>query len=173
MATVSAAPQAAYHLPTFLADVADLLRRRGVAVEGPVDPGDTAQKHARGLLRALGVKPGRLRSPRPRRSDPIPAELFETPVMRAAFARRDIATVVKRLQSSGISQRRIGAWTGQSQSEISEILNGRRIMSVGVLDGIAAGFGVPPSWLGLGYDRETQELLDAANEVDQNKRCRR
>jgi transcriptional regulator with XRE-family HTH domain len=86
--------------------------------------------------------------------------------MRAALAHRDIAAVFKRLQSSGVSQRRIAAWTGQSQSEISEILSGRQIMSVAVLERIAAGLGIPPAWLGLGYDRETRAFLDPLNEEE-------
>jgi hypothetical protein len=165
MTTVSVGAPPTYHTATLLSDIADLLRTRGVNL-ATTHPSDNAQRHARGLLRALGVKPSsRTRSPRPRRTDPIPQELFETPPMRAALARRDIAAVFKRLQSSGISQRRIAAWTGQAQSEISEILHGRQVNSVEVLDRIAAGFGISPAWLGLGYDRQTRAFLVAqANE---------
>ena len=98
MATVPSAAQAAYHLPTFLADVTELLRRRGIVATGPVDPTDAAQRHARGLLQSLGVRPvSRMGLPRPRRTDPIPPELFETSRMRSALAHRDIAAVFKRL----------------------------------------------------------------------------
>jgi hypothetical protein len=47
--------------------------------------------------------------------------------MREALARRDMAAVYRLLQRYGMSQRRIAAWTEQSQSEISEILGGRQV----------------------------------------------
>src|SRR5262245_49458633 len=42
--------------------------------------------------------------------------------------------------------------TGQSQSEISEILNGRRVNAYDVLVRIADGLGVPRGHLGLAHD---------------------
>ena len=62
--------------------------------------------------------------------------------MRAALAARDIAAVFRLLQRVGVSQRRIAALTGQSQSEISEILAGRQVVSYDVLTRIADGLGV-------------------------------
>jgi transcriptional regulator with XRE-family HTH domain len=75
--------------------------------------------------------------------------------MRAALAERDIAEVFARLQRAGVSQRRIAALTGQSQSqsEISEILSGRRVCAYDVFVRIADGLGVPRGWMGLAYDR--------------------
>jgi len=46
------------------------------------------------------------------------------------------------------------------QSEVSEILAGRRIVSYEVLARIADGLGVPRGYLGLQYDDETQRLVD-------------
>jgi transcriptional regulator with XRE-family HTH domain len=70
--------------------------------------------------------------------------------MREAFARRDIGTVYTKLGHRGVSQRRIAALTGQSQSEISEIIAGRQVTSIALLERIADGLGVPRAWLGLG-----------------------
>ena len=86
--------------------------------------------------------------------------------MRRALATRDIATVFRLLQRYGVSQRRIAAFTGQSQSEISEILGGRRVVSYEVLVRIAEGLDVPRGHLGLAHDDGTAQVLDvAAGEV--------
>jgi transcriptional regulator with XRE-family HTH domain len=79
--------------------------------------------------------------------------------MRTALAARDIAAVFKLLQRVGVSQRRIAALTGQSQSEISEILAGRHVVSYDVLARIADGLGVPRGQLGLAYDETTAQLV--------------
>ena len=63
------------------------------------------------------------------------------------------------LQRVGVSQRRIAALTGQSQSEISEILGGRQVVSYDVLARIADGLGVPRGQLGLAYDDLTAQLV--------------
>jgi transcriptional regulator with XRE-family HTH domain len=57
--------------------------------------------------------------------------------MRSALAVRDVAAVFRLLQKHGVSQRQIAALTGQSQSEISEILGGRRVVSYDLLVRIA------------------------------------
>src|SRR5215468_6872473 len=69
--------------------------------------------------------------------------------MRRALAERDIRTVYKLLQRFGVSQRRIAARTEQSQSEVSEIIAGRRVIAYDVLVRIADGLGVPRGWMGL------------------------
>jgi transcriptional regulator with XRE-family HTH domain len=79
--------------------------------------------------------------------------------MRVALAARDIAGVFKLLQRTGVSQRHIAALTGQSQSEISEILAGRQVVSYDLLARIADGLGVPRGSLGLAYDDSTAALL--------------
>jgi transcriptional regulator with XRE-family HTH domain len=78
-------------------------------------------------------------------------ELFASPNMRAALARRDISTVYRLLTQAGVAQRVIAQATGQSQSEVCEILNGRRVMAYDVLVRIAAGLGVSREAMGLGY----------------------
>jgi hypothetical protein len=90
-----------------------------------------------------------------RRRDALGVEVWRQAGMRAALAARDIGTVFRLVQRFGISQRRIAAWTGQSQSEISEIRGGRRVLSYEVLARVADGLGIPRGWMGLSYDDST------------------
>lgn len=87
------------------------------------------------------------------------AEIWQQPEMLEALAFRDIAQVYRILQKHGVSQRHIAALTGQSQSEISEILNGRRVYSYDVLVRIADGLGVPRGHLGLAHGATTEPLV--------------
>jgi tetratricopeptide (TPR) repeat protein len=75
--------------------------------------------------------------------------------MRTALAGRDISTVYRLLRRVGVSQRQIAAMTGQSQSEVSEILKGRQVMAYDVLARIADGLGIPRGFMGLAYDEAT------------------
>ena len=93
--------------------------------------------------------------------DRVDSALWQRQDMRAALAARDIAGVFRLLQRVGVSQRRIAALTGQSQSEISEILGGRHVVSYDVLARIADGLGVPRGHLGLAYDDATAHLVGA------------
>jgi transcriptional regulator with XRE-family HTH domain len=86
---------------------------------------------------------------------PVPAKAWESPDMRAALAAREISTVYRLLRREGISQRQIAAMTGQSQSEVSEILKGRQVMAYDVLLRIADGLGVQRGYMGLAYDEAT------------------
>jgi hypothetical protein len=81
--------------------------------------------------------------------EPINPAAWSRPDMRGALARRDIGAVYRILQKYGVSQRRIAALTGQS--EISEILGGRRVVSYDVLVRISDGLGVPRGWMGLAH----------------------
>ncbi|MBO0839472.1 MAG: helix-turn-helix transcriptional regulator [Sciscionella sp.] len=85
--------------------------------------------------------------------------------MRDALAQRDISSVYRLLRRHGVSQRQIAAATGQSQSEVSEILKGRQVMAYDVLARIADGLGVPRGYMGLAYD-ETTESRVAASTAD-------
>ncbi|MEV7970836.1 helix-turn-helix transcriptional regulator [Sphaerisporangium sp. NPDC088356] len=103
--------------------------------------------------------------------------IWERPQMRQALAVRDIATVYLLLQRVGVSQRRIAALTGQSQSEISEILNGRQVMAYDVLVRIADGLGVPRGYMGLAYDEASQgvagQLVGYQDDADEDEQVRR
>ncbi|PRY30523.1 XRE family transcriptional regulator [Pseudosporangium ferrugineum] len=83
--------------------------------------------------------------------------------MRAALARHDLASVFRHLSRCGFSQRRIGQLTGQSQSEISEIVGGRMVMAYPVLLRIADGLRIPRGYMGLGnYDHEVHTQVEDA-----------
>jgi transcriptional regulator with XRE-family HTH domain/tetratricopeptide (TPR) repeat protein len=75
--------------------------------------------------------------------------------MRSALAAREVSNVYRELRRTGVSQRQIAAMTGQSQSEVSEILKGRQVMAYDVLARIADGLGVPRGYMGLAYDEVT------------------
>jgi transcriptional regulator with XRE-family HTH domain len=86
--------------------------------------------------------------------------------MRSALAVRDVAAVFRLLQKHGVSQRQIAALTGQSQSEISEILGGRRVVSYDLLVRIAEGLNVGRGLLGLAYDPATAgDLVDGEDQA--------
>ncbi|WP_205660516.1 helix-turn-helix transcriptional regulator [Amycolatopsis antarctica] len=86
--------------------------------------------------------------------------------MRDALAAREISTVYRLLRRVGISQRQIAAMTGQSQSEVSEILKGRQVMAYDVLARISDGLGVPRGYMGLAYDEATAvQVVSAAGAV--------
>ncbi|MGH3889776.1 MAG: helix-turn-helix domain-containing protein [Pseudonocardiaceae bacterium] len=95
---------------------------------------------------------------------------WDEPDMHRALAGRDVSTVYKLLKAAGFSQRLIGALTGQSQSEVSEIINGRQVMAYDVLERIADGLGIPRGHLGLAYDESTSAPPN--EEVDENMKRR-
>lgn len=82
--------------------------------------------------------------------DPAVWQLART---RAALASRDMGDLFKILQARGLSQRAIAELTGQHQSEIHEIINGRAVTSLRVLERIADGLGIPREHIGLSVDR--------------------
>ena len=101
-------------------------------------------------------------------SSSVTREVWEDQEMRNALAAREVSTIYKLLRRKGVSQRQIAAYTGQSQSEVSEILKGRQVMAYDVLVRIADGLGVPRGYMGLAYDEvtaarvaETREAPDA------------
>src|ERR1041385_1024001 len=92
-------------------------------------------------------------------SSSITQEAWEDQEMRSALAAREVSTIYKLLRRKGVSQRQIAAMTGQSQSEVSEILKGRQVMAYDVLLRIADGLGVPRGYMGLAYDEVTAQRL--------------
>jgi transcriptional regulator with XRE-family HTH domain len=100
-----------------------------------------------------------------RQGHPISSDVWDKREMREALAARDISSVYRNLRKEGISQRQIAALTGQSQSEVSEILKGRQVMAYDVLARIADGLGVPRGYMGLAYDEATEiQVVGAADE---------
>jgi transcriptional regulator with XRE-family HTH domain len=98
---------------------------------------------------------------------PIPEETWDVDDMRAALKVRDVSAVYRLLRKRGFSQRLVASLTGQSQSEVSEILKGRQVMAYDVLARIADGLGVPRGHMGLAYDSPEPESDGAASEDPQ------
>ncbi|GLW92319.1 hypothetical protein Aglo03_31350 [Actinokineospora globicatena] len=94
---------------------------------------------------------------------------WEEAEMRAALAAREVSSVYRLLRRTGVSQRQIAAMTGQSQSEVSEILKGRQVMAYDVLARIADGLGIPRGYMGLAYDEVTEVREVTAHEAEQSK----
>ncbi len=91
-----------------------------------------------------------------RRRSEIDESVWQRSDMRRLLAGHDIAGVFRLLQRFGVSQRAIGARSGQSQSEVSEIIaRGRRVVSYDLLVRICGGFDLPRGWMGLAYDDDT------------------
>lgn len=86
--------------------------------------------------------------------------------MRVALARHDIGTVFRIMQRHGYPQREIAALTGIGQSEVSEIVCGRRrVVAYTVLDRLVEGFQLPRGWAGLAFDDETAGLRDLVDGI--------
>ncbi len=99
-------------------------------------------------LRRLGTVSAAERVGDGRVVPPDPA-VWQAPEMRRALEERDIGRVYRILRRLGFTQNRLGTLTGQSQPEISAIMNGRNVVAVVVLARIADGLGIPPGYLGL------------------------
>lgn len=97
-------------------------------------------------------------------SSSVTPEAWEDQEMRNALAAREVSTIYKLLRRKGVSQRQIAAMTGQSQSEVSEILKGRQVMAYDVLVRIADGLGVPRGYMGLAYDEVTAQRVAETRE---------
>jgi len=80
---------------------------------------------------------------------PIDPALYRREDVRRVLAERDITALYRILRDTGITQRRIAELTGQSQSEVSEILKGRRVLSYDLLVRIAEGLAIPRELMGL------------------------
>ncbi len=102
----------------------------------------------------------------------LPAEVLRSPAMRRALAARDVAAVFRLLTEAGIAQRRIAELTGMGASEVSEVLAGRQVQSVAVLERIAAGLGVPRGWMGLAYAGDRAPTSPPAEEMDEDMKRR-
>jgi transcriptional regulator with XRE-family HTH domain len=68
------------------------------------------------------------------------------------LASRDISALYRLLgKDVGLTQRQIAGYTGQSQSEVSEIFKGRRVIAYDVHERIATGLGIPPELMGMSW----------------------
>jgi transcriptional regulator with XRE-family HTH domain len=69
------------------------------------------------------------------------------------------------------SHRRIAELVGQSQPEVSEIINDRQVMGYDVLVRICEGLGIPRGLMGLAYDEDSTPP-DPVEEVDEEMKRR-
>jgi hypothetical protein len=98
--------------------------------------------------------------------DLLDPEFFEHDDVRAALAARDIGTLYRLLQRLGVTQRQIALLTGQSQPEVYEILKGRKVRDVWVLERITDGLGIPRARMGLSYGEQGPDS-PSVEEVDE------
>jgi hypothetical protein len=80
------------------------------------------------------------------------AVLWDRPDVATILVERDITALFKLLQRCGLSQREIARRTGQQQSEIAEIIGGRRVNSYDLLVRVSESLQIPRGRLGLAYD---------------------
>lgn len=94
--------------------------------------------------------------------------------VRAILVARDIGGLFRAIKATGVSYRRIAELVGMSQSEVCDILQGRRVLSYEVLVRIAEGLSVPRAGMGLAYDEAVgvSASTAATAEVDESMRRR-
>lgn len=97
---------------------------------------------------------------------------WEQPAMRAALARRDMGAVYRMLAEAGVSQRQIANLTGQSQSEVSAIVQGRQVSGYALLTRIADGLGIPRGWMGLACAQDSPPRSSPVEEMDESAKTR-
>jgi len=105
---------------------------------------------------------------------PIDPALYRREHVRRVLAERDIGGLFRVLRDdAGLNQRTIAGLVGMSQSAVSEILKGRKVRDVTVLERIAKGLGIPREYMGLSYGERDAYAGDeapqsgAAQEVDE------
>jgi transcriptional regulator with XRE-family HTH domain len=98
------------------------------------------------------------------RPDP---SVWNLPAVAEAVATRNITAVYRSLKRIGYSQQRIAALVGQSQPEVSAIMQGRRVMAYDVLLRIVEGLGIPRGRAGLAAC-ECQTYSDTAQAAPSN-----
>ncbi|MGH3940288.1 MAG: helix-turn-helix domain-containing protein [Pseudonocardiaceae bacterium] len=91
-------------------------------------------------------------APEPGVGPPVGPEWYQRPPVRPSLAARDVGGLYRALRDdAGLTQRQIAGRTGQSQSEVCEILAGRTVISYDVLARVAEGFGIPRELMGLSW----------------------
>ncbi|MCA1704420.1 MAG: helix-turn-helix domain-containing protein [Actinobacteria bacterium] len=87
-------------------------------------------------------------------------------IQRAILDAQDVTALYRALTERGISQSQIARLTDQKQSEVCEIVKGRTVQHVTVLERIADGLGIPRGYIRLpvsasAYDEEAPSSSEA------------
>jgi len=114
--------------------------------------------HAEKIVRSAAAVP-----PAP----PVDPRLFDSPEMRRILADRDVGGLFRAVKATGVSYRTIAALVGMSQSEVSEIIGGRQVLSYDLLVRIAQGLGVPRERMGLSYGAYAGDEAPQSGEVQE------
>ncbi|MGH3932565.1 MAG: hypothetical protein ACRDTF_21620 [Pseudonocardiaceae bacterium] len=102
-------------------------------------------------------------------AEEIDPDVWDEPEMHIALAGRDIGALYRHLCGRGFSQYKIARMTGQSQSEVSEIMHGwRQVIAYDVLARIAEGLGAPRGHLGLAYSSGREDDAYAGRRTPQS-----
>lgn len=89
--------------------------------------------------------------------------------MHVALAARDVGAMYRHLCGHGFSQYKIARMTGQSQSEVSEIMHGgRQVIAYDVLGRMAKGLGAPRGHMGLAYSPGREDDAYAGRQTPQS-----
>jgi hypothetical protein len=104
--------------------------------------------------------------------DSLDPAFFEGDDVRAALAARDVGKVYRLLGRLGVSQHQIAQLTGQSQPEVCEILKGRKVRDVWVLERIADGLGISRARMGLSYGDDGPDTPSVEKDVDEDMKRR-
>jgi transcriptional regulator with XRE-family HTH domain len=87
-----------------------------------------------------------------------------TPEMYRACVSRDITALFRVVIAQGINQRQLAELVSMSQSEVSEIMKGRRVTSYAVLLRVAEGLGIERGIMGLAYTDEPEQNPEEVDE---------
>jgi transcriptional regulator with XRE-family HTH domain len=102
----------------------------------------------------------------------IDPTLLDDDNVRAPLATRDVGTLYRLLGRLGVTQRQIAQLTNQSQSEVCEILKGRKVRDVWLLERITDGLGIPRARMGLSYGEQGPDPSSVKKEVDEEMKRR-
>lgn len=100
-------------------------------------------------------------------------DALNTPEGLRALAHRDVTTIYRLLTDAGVSQRDIAVLVEQNQSDVSEILKGRKVMAYEVLVKIAEGLDIPRGFMGLAYDEDVLPAAPIQGEEEQDEEMKR
>jgi transcriptional regulator with XRE-family HTH domain len=97
---------------------------------------------------------------------------LDDPDTRHALAAHDIKRVFQLVLDSGVTHRELAVLVKMSQSEVSEVLKGRRVQAYDVLERICEALEVPRELMGLAYSEGHEPQPTWPEEVDEDMRRR-